>query len=112
MNASSVQCTCSAMLDSGDRWHASSCPAFTKSGAAPSVASPAPSASAVPVMAYLARHDECGGVVYVGVDTPDMKKSNAKEIGKCIRKGYSIEHITVEAARIAKFCMCNRKKRS
>jgi hypothetical protein len=47
----------------------------------------------------------------MGVDAPDMKADNAKDVAACIRKGHTIQHVTVETARTLKFCMCNRSKR-
>jgi hypothetical protein len=63
------------------------------------------------MMAYVAIHPECGNAVYMGVDAPDMKADNAKDVAACIRKGHTIQHVTVETARTLKFCMCNRSKR-
>jgi hypothetical protein len=49
-------------------------------------------------MTYIARKD-CGCIVFAGVDTPEMRKENAKEVASCIRDGYTIERVTCQFVR-------------
>lgn len=60
------------------------------------------------VMAYIGRKP-CGCVTCITVDIPDMQKENAKEIAKWIRRGYTVEHVTVEVARKS-FTVCPHGK--
>jgi len=62
-------------------------------------------------MAYIATHS-CGGWVLVTVDLPERAKDNAKEIAQCIRDGYTIERVTVQAVRTTlTMCECNKARR-
>lgn len=54
--------------------------------------------------AYIARcRCGCKGIVMAIVDNPVHKREVAKEIAKCIREGYTIEHVTVGYVRQSKF---------
>lgn len=65
--------------------------------------------------AYIARRP-CGCIAMVAVDAPEYAKDLAKEIGKCIRKGYAIERVTVGQVRTTHWlsdcpvCKPNRHK--
>lgn len=48
---------------------------------------------------YIGREQPCGCAVAVVVDTPDHLNDTAKEIGRMVRQGLTIEHTTVEVAR-------------
>lgn len=49
-------------------------------------------------LAYIARKS-CGCFIYAGIDTPTAASENAREIAWCIRKGYTIERVTVQYVR-------------
>jgi hypothetical protein len=55
---------------------------------------------------------ECGGWKAVMVDVPEMAKDNAKEIGKLMRAGFSIEKRKVYQIRSGEspICKCPRKQ--
>lgn len=50
------------------------------------------------VMCYVARKS-CGCIIAATVDEPDMLKENAKEIARWIRKGYTVDRVTVQHVR-------------
>lgn len=57
-------------------------------------------------MCYIARKS-CGCVVVWLLDIPADKKNTAREVAKCIRDGYTVERMTVGAARAGGFgCKC------
>jgi len=49
-------------------------------------------------MAYIARKS-CGCLVMATVDNPDHSRDVAREVAKCVRMGWPVERITVEAVR-------------
>lgn len=49
-------------------------------------------------MAYIARK-ACGCFVFAGVDMPNARASNAKEIAWAMRKGYAIDRVTCQFVR-------------
>ena len=49
-------------------------------------------------MCYVARKP-CGCIVAATVDTPDMQKSNPKQVMKWMRKGLVIDRVTVQHVR-------------
>lgn len=61
--------------------------------------------------AYVGRA-RCGHVFFVAVD--DGAKSNAKDVAGVLRKGGTIERLTIAAAREAakaSWCTCTKKQR-
>ena len=50
-------------------------------------------------MAYVCREAECGCVTILMVDVPVAARENAKEIAAAIRRGMTVERMTVDAAR-------------
>ena len=50
------------------------------------------------LMSYIGRKP-CGCVVFATIDRPEYKKDIAREIGKCLRQGLTIERMPVEQAR-------------
>jgi hypothetical protein len=50
-------------------------------------------------MCYVARYPGYPGYGFITVDLPDRAKDNAKEIAKAMRKGATIERVTVEQAK-------------
>ncbi len=59
-------------------------------------------------MAYMGRKP-CDCVVALTVDLPELKKDVAKEIGKWIRDGLTVERVSLEVARES-FVICPHKK--
>ena len=60
-------------------------------------------------MAYIALC-KCGKMVMFCVDLPGRAKDTAKEVAACIRKGFEIKRVTVEAVRNElEFCMDSKK---
>ncbi len=49
-------------------------------------------------MAYIAKK-ECGCIVLAVMDVPAHAKDTAREIGKAIRQGYSVERVTSDYVR-------------
>ena len=49
-------------------------------------------------MAYIGRRN-CGCVVAVSVDTPFYRRDVAKDLAEFIRRGYTVERVTVEQAK-------------
>lgn len=47
---------------------------------------------------------KCGGIVYAGVNGPQYRKDNAREVAALIRKGFAIETASLEVARQGKWC--------
>ena len=62
---------------------------------------------------YIARCQcGCGGMIFASVDDAEMReqraKETAKEIGKLVRDGYTVERATVKEVRSSKwFCQKN-----
>ena len=50
-------------------------------------------------MAYAARFPGTKGYGAITVDMPEYAKATAKDVARWIRKGATIEHVSVEAAR-------------
>ena len=61
-------------------------------------------------MAYVGRA-QCGCIELLTMDTPENKREAAKEIGKVIRRGGSIERVTVEDARTVGLLRCEEHAR-
>lgn len=60
-------------------------------------------------MAYIARC-KCGGWVLAIVDAPDMRADIARETGKAIEQGYTIERVTCEYVRQSwTACKCGKR---
>ncbi len=59
-------------------------------------------------MCYIAR-DSHGCILFAAVDTPDMKRDNAKEIAACIRKGLTVERVSLDVVRSTPFG-CQRER--
>ena len=61
--------------------------------------------------AYVAFHD-CGGWVYVSVDSPDTVKDTAREVARCIREGLTVERRPVEEVRkrLIQVCRCKKER--
>ncbi len=60
-------------------------------------------------MAYVAR-DSHGCILFAAVDTPDMARDNAKEIAACIRKGLTVERVSLDVVRSTPFGCRHRKR--
>lgn len=50
------------------------------------------------VMCYVARKS-CGCIIAATVDEPDMQKENAKEVARWMRKGFTVDRVTVQHVR-------------
>jgi len=62
------------------------------------------------VPAYIA-YKPCGCVVMIATDEPQWAADNAKEVAKCIRAGYRVEHTTVGFCRTVEWdCPTHRKQ--
>lgn len=49
-------------------------------------------------MAYIALC-KCGSIVMACVDVPEHKKDTAKTVASCIKDGFEIKRVTVEAVK-------------
>ncbi len=60
---------------------------------------------------YVARCSDCGDLVMAYCDTPEAKSDIARETAACIRKGYTVERVTLAAVRGSEWCKCPPKRR-
>lgn len=53
---------------------------------------------------------KCGGIVFAGVDGPEYRKDNAREVAKLIRAGFSIAtDQPIDVARGGAWCMKSKE---
>lgn len=62
------------------------------------------------VWCYVGRMPCCGNIVAVTVDKETLKAYTAREIGKWVRQGMSVERVTLETVHGLKIRRCECKK--
>lgn len=46
----------------------------------------------------------CGGWVLLVMDIPELAEETAKDVAQCVRDGYEVRRITIEAGRAMEMC--------
>ena len=61
-------------------------------------------------MAYIGRRP-CGCIVFAIMDNPEHRKDVARELGKAIREGLTVERVAAEVVRQSTFGCCHKPER-